>query len=143
MKVIGNCWDVIGATDCQYGAHLFDGSVAKIYVNHGLDVGLEMSRLFSRKNDDGYAGHCILVFHGVKKFDFVVNQYEMQNENPIWRDPISNHYEGKNPNGEKKYHLGGGLYGFQAYVSIEIEAQSFELHILEADDLVLNLSKSS
>ncbi|WP_171940091.1 hypothetical protein [Herbaspirillum rubrisubalbicans] len=48
MKVIENCWDVIGAAECEYGAHLFDGSVAKIYVDHGLDVGLEMNWCISR-----------------------------------------------------------------------------------------------
>lgn len=38
--------------------------------------------------------------------------------------------------GVSTYHLAGGLYGFEAYVSIEIEARSFELHILEKDDPV-------
>ncbi|WP_146744888.1 hypothetical protein [Herbaspirillum rubrisubalbicans] len=136
MKVIENCWDAIGAAECEYGAHLFDGSVAKIYVSHGLDVGLEMSQLFIRKNDEGYAGHCLLVFNGIKSFDFVINQYEMQGGNPMWHDPITTRYSGDIQDGVSTYHLAGGLYGFEAYVSIEIEARSFELHILEKDDPV-------
>lgn len=43
MKVIENCWDVIGVVECEYGVYFFDGLVVKIYVSYGLDVGLEMS----------------------------------------------------------------------------------------------------
>lgn len=36
MKIIEDCWDDIDTFNCQYGAHIFDGVTAKIYVNHWL-----------------------------------------------------------------------------------------------------------
>jgi hypothetical protein len=76
MKIVENCWDEIGASDCNFGAYIFENSTAKIYVHDGLDVGPKMGRLFHHVNDDGFAGPCVLVFHDVKKFDFTVREYE-------------------------------------------------------------------
>lgn len=36
MRVIKDCWASLGVSECQYGAHVFDGSKAMIYVNHWL-----------------------------------------------------------------------------------------------------------
>jgi len=136
MKIIKDCWNVIGVSECIFGAHLFEKSIAKIYVAKGLDVGPEMSRNFFQKDEEGFVGHCLLVFHGVRFFDFSVNSYEMHDGNPIWHDPVVFHYKGLAPDTQKegqikKYSLGGGLSGFLAYVAGEIEAENFELHILD------------
>lgn len=140
MKVIRNCWDAIGASECIFGAHLFEKSVAKIYVAKGLDVGAEMGRSFFQKDEDGFAGHCLLVFHGVRSFDFSVSSYERQDGQLIWHKPVVFHYQGissdvlkKNKNEE--YLLGGGLVGFRAYVSVSIEAEDFEIHVLDQNEL--------
>jgi len=130
MKIVENCWDEIGTSDCNFGAYIFEKSTAKIYVHDGLDVGLKMGRLFHHVNDGGFAGPCVLVFHGVKKFDFTVREYEKQNEKIAWKNPILSHHEGHAKDETKTYHLGGDLHGFLAYVTAEIEAQKFELHIL-------------
>lgn len=134
MKIIENCWDEIGASDCNFGAHIFENSTARIYVHDGLDVGLEMGNLFQHVNDDGFAGPCVLLFYGVKKFDLSVNEYKKQNGHTEWKDPVLSHYEGHATEGTKTYHLAGDLHGFLTYVTIEIEAQKFELHILEKDE---------
>ncbi|PFH10120.1 hypothetical protein BCF11_2530 [Collimonas sp. PA-H2] len=52
MKIIENCWSQIYATECQYGAHIFDGSTTKIYVNHWLYTSLDQEKFFYRKNDE-------------------------------------------------------------------------------------------
>lgn len=131
MKVIKSCWDEIGVSDCSFGAYIFENSTAKIYVHDGVDVGLEMGKLFRYVNEDGFAGPCILVFYGVMKFDFTVREYERQNDKTVWSTPMHSHYEGKAIDGKNTYRLGGGLFGFSAYVTIEIEAQKFELQIIE------------
>jgi hypothetical protein len=134
MKIIENCWESIETCNCQYGAHIFEESVAKIYVNHWLDVGNEFSQFFHRKNDEGFVGHCVLVFCGVKTFDFSVKTYNQKNGEVSWNDPVVFHYEGLNESDATKYQFEGSLHGFPSSVSVLIEAQSFELHILERDE---------
>jgi hypothetical protein len=136
MKVIKDCWDEIGASESTYGAHVFQNSTAKIYVVEGLDVGSEMSQLFSHRTEGGFAGHCHLVFRGVKKFDFVVHPYAKENEKTVWGEPVFFHYETEEAvrSGSlnlNKYILSGDLQGFMAYVAIEIEAEAFEINILD------------
>jgi hypothetical protein len=135
MKIIKNCWDVIGASECIFGAHLFEKSVAKIYVVGGLDVGNEMGKLFFKTDKDGFAGHCLLVFHGVRFFDLSISSYNEEGDKVIWHEPTVVRYEGTAPEPikEKKaeeYLLGGGLLGFRAYFAATIEAEDFEIHVL-------------
>ncbi|MGO4808585.1 hypothetical protein AB4156_03150 [Cupriavidus sp. 2MCAB6] len=134
MKIIENCWSQIETYNCQYGAHVFENSTAKIYVNHWLDVDPEIGGFFSRRNDDGFVGHCILAFYGVKIFKFSVKQWELENGKTVWREPVIFHYEGSGNEGAIKYDFEGSLHGFPSSVSIAIEAQKFELHILEKDE---------
>ena len=134
MKIVPNCWSSIETYNCQYGAHLFDGSSAKIYVNHWLDVDSELREFFSRRNADGFVGHCLLVFRGVKKFDFEITTHSKQGDKTVWDKPVSFSYSGS-PIGETiRFHFDGSLQGFPSSVSISIEAQEFELHILEDDE---------
>jgi hypothetical protein len=135
MKIVENSWDEIGASDCVFGNYIFENSTAKIYVHDGLDVGLEMQGQFRNMTNDGFAGHCVLVFLGVKKFDFRVREYKKQNDKIIWSDPITSRYEGQEKDELKTYYLAGSLYGFSTYVTVEIEAQKFELQILEENEL--------
>lgn len=133
MHIIENCWDDLNASECDFGAHIYQNSVAKIYVNRGLDVSSKLLDIFDRKNE-GFAGHCALVFYGVRELEFVIREYERKNENILWKDPISVRYEGDGGEGLKKYYMGGGLYGFSASVSIVVEAERFVLHILKEDE---------
>jgi hypothetical protein len=134
MEIIENCWDEIETYNCQYGAHIFDGSSAKIYVNHWLDVSNKMSQFFCRKNNEGFVGHCLLVFHGVKNFDFVVKQWNEKNGEIIWNEPIAFRYVGATEMATRRYEFEGSLHGFPSSVLVVIEAQAFALHILEADE---------
>lgn len=134
MKIIENCWEQIETYNCQYGAHIFENSIARIYVNHWLDVSPEMGGLFSRKNDEGFVGHCILVFYGVKNFSFIVKQWELLDDKTVWRDPVVFSYEGTGTDKTTKYDFEGSLHGFPSSVSVAIEAERFELHILERDE---------
>ncbi|MDR9851728.1 hypothetical protein [Herbaspirillum huttiense] len=131
MKIVQDCWDQIDTYNCQYGAHIFDGTTAKIYVNNWLSPSKELFDLFYRKNDEGFAGHCVLVFEGVKVFDFsvtIVDTDKMGND--VLQKPISCHYDGPVTRGVSKYVLEGSLHGFRSSVAITIEAQRFTLHIL-------------
>lgn len=135
MKIIQNCWDQIDTYNCQYGAHIFANSTAKIYVNHWLAPNKDLYELFYRKNDEGYVGHCVLVFEGIRTFDFAVTiVHKDADGKPFWNDPITSHYEGSGTDDLVKYTLEGSLHGFSSSVSISIEAQKFELHILEKDE---------
>lgn len=134
MKIVKDCWKSIGAFDCQYGAHLFQDSTAKIYVNNWLAVSNELYKDFYRRNDEGFVGHCLLVFYGVKQFDFSVRTYTLQHEKAIWSAPEIYSYTGPVQDATQLYTLEGSLHGFCSSVSISIEAQRFELHILEKDE---------
>lgn len=136
MRVLQDCWDDIGAADCDFGTYLFKDSTATIYVHDGLDVGAEMSSLFCRKSEDGFAGHCLLVFRGVKSFEFAVRPYENKGGTIVWGDRVVHRYAGQVVDGTKKYCLGGGLHGSLAYVSIELDAQKFEIHLLDSDEII-------
>lgn len=94
MEIISDCCSSIETYNCQYGAHLFDGSIAKIYVNHWLDVDDSLRNKFARRNKDGFIGHCLLVFKGVKEFLFDVMTNIKVNGETIWSDPVSFHYTG-------------------------------------------------
>ena len=135
MEIIRDCWPSIETYNCQYGAHLFDGSTAKIYVNHWLCLyDRNFLNKFSRKNEDGFVGHCLLVFKGVKKFQFDVTTYRKVNNETIWNKPVSFHYVGSSSGTTTEYDFEGSLHGFPSSVSIRIEAERFELHILGKDE---------
>jgi hypothetical protein len=134
MKIIKDCWNSVGAFECQYGAHLFEDSTAKIYVNNWLAVSGELYELFYRKNDEGYVGHCLLVFCDVKQFNFSVRTYIQRHGKVIWNEPVTFSYSGLVQDGTTLHALEGSLHGFPSSVSISVEAQRFELHILEKDE---------
>lgn len=135
MKIIQDCWNQIDTYNCQYGAHVFDGSTAKIYVNQWLAASIELGKYFYRKNDEGFVGHCILVFEGVKTFDFSVTIVDTdENDKVVLSKPIISHYEGDATFGITNYVLEGSLHGFPSSVDIMIEAQRFSLHILGKDE---------
>ena len=137
MNIFKNCWADISTSECIFGAHLFHGSIAKIHIVSGLDVGLENIDFKLNKDKYGFIGNCLLIFNGVKKFDLAVSQYDIKGGENIWCEPIYFNYMvgnikiGKNVDDIIKYCLGGGLHGFLAYVAIEIEAENMELHILD------------
>jgi hypothetical protein len=135
MKIIENCWEKIDTYNCQYGAHIFSDSIAKIYINQWLATWMNPAENFSRKNDEGFVGHCLLVFKGVKTFDFSVKTHHKDEAGKIiWHEPVIFHYEGDAQDGLTKYEFEGSLHGFPSSVDIRIEAQKFELHILEKDE---------
>ncbi|RQQ44039.1 hypothetical protein [Burkholderia stagnalis] len=132
-KVIKDCWDDLAAFDCQYGAHIFDGKDAYIYVNNWLGAFGDVEREFHRRNDEDFVGHCILVFKSIKRFDFDVKLYTKIGDSVSWGATISFNYTG-DAQDVKAYELAGSLHGFASSVSISIEAHEFELHILEIDE---------
>ncbi len=136
MKIIPNCWSSIETYNCQYGAHLFDGTDAKIYVHHWLDVDDSLRESFSRRNENGFVGHCLLVFRDVKKFEMEVMSYSKQGDEIVWSKPVSFSYSGSPSDSSTNYDFEGSLQGFPSSVSFSIEAQGFELHILEDDEPV-------
>lgn len=134
MEIIQDCWSSIETYNCQYGAHLFDGSTAKIYVNHWLDVDDKLRSKFVRKNENGFVGHCILVFKGVRKFQFDVLTNSHEGDELVWGEPIAFSYVGTSTGPMTEYYFEGSLHGFPSSVSIRVEAESFELHILGKDE---------
>ncbi|HDR9489373.1 hypothetical protein [Burkholderia stabilis] len=134
MKIVKNCWDLLAAFDCQYGAHFFDGKDAYIYVNDWLGVFGVIEDDFCKKNQDGFVGHCVLVFRGVKRFDFVVTPYEVVDGAVSWKRSIPFNYAGDEGGGGRVYELAGSLHGFASSVSICVDSAEFELHILGVDE---------
>ena len=91
------------------------------------------TNLFSR-NEDGFIGHCLLVFKGVKKFQFDVMTHSKVGNETVWSKPVSSHYVGSFSGTTTEYAFEGSLHGFPSSASISIEAEEFELHILGKDE---------
>jgi hypothetical protein len=132
MKVFKDCWNQIAAHEAQYGAHLFDGETMSIYVAYWLDVSNEIRPYFSRRNKEGWVGHCLLVFKGVKKCDILFYKYNVYKYSEY--KPISLNYTGTPKGPTSTFGLAGSFKGFIGSVDIEIEAESFELHVLDRDE---------
>lgn len=133
MRIIKDCWGDLAAFDCQYGAHIFDGKDAYIYVNNWLGAFGDVEREFHRRNDEGFVGHCLFVFKSIKRFDFDVRLYTKIGDSVSWGSPIKFNYTGDERD-VKIFELSGSLHGFASSVSIFIEAREFELHVLELDE---------
>jgi len=134
MRSIDNCWGDIDTFNCQYGAHIFDGSALKIYVSHWLAVRSEMVNLFSRRNVDGFVGHCVLVFDEVRNFTFEVRQISEKDGEAVWLDPVVYGYKGEGKDCFEKFLFEGSLKGFKSSVRVDVEARRFRLEILERDE---------
>jgi hypothetical protein len=83
-------------------------------------------------------GHCMLVFYGVKNFDFRISPYSRENGEVIWRPCVYFNYTGGDYPNIKEHEFGGSLQGFFASVYGKIEAQNFELHIYDKDEPALD-----
>ncbi|TRT87209.1 MAG: hypothetical protein EWV63_09030 [Microcystis aeruginosa Ma_OC_H_19870700_S124] len=136
MKILDDCWNDVGAADCDFGPYVFKDSTAKIYVYDGLDVGNDMSPMFNRRSASGFAGHCLLVFQGVQSFEFALRHYEEKSGTVVWGDREVRRYQGQAEDGARKYFLGGRLHGCTCYVSIELEAQRFQIRLFEEGEIV-------
>lgn len=134
MKIIKDCWSSLGVSECQYGAHTFDGANAMIYVNHWLAAFDGLDQIFVRKNSEGFVGHCLLVFNGVKKFNFTVTHYIQGVGKIVWCDPIKFFYSGSDQDSIATYEMEGSLHGFPSSVHALIEAREFELHVWEENE---------
>ncbi|MBD9577471.1 hypothetical protein IB260_19270 [Pseudomonas sp. PDM23] len=134
MKVVKNCWNLIETYNCQYGAHVFDGVDAKIYVNHWLDVDDCLREEFSRRNDSGFVGHCLLVFRGVKDFTFDISMHTGKDGQVVWGQPVRFNYSGNSMKEINMYSFEGSLHGFPSAVKVSVRAEGFELHILGKDE---------
>ena len=163
MKIVKDCWDYMVADTCHYGAHLFDGENITIYVNSWLATGLdkELQEYFTKRNSMGYVGHCLLVFNKVRNFQMKVTRYTRIPKNDstevaidvenlvghqskpkayetVFQKPIYFNYSSEFKGICSTYFLSGSLNGIESSVDIEIEAQAFELHIIEKNDPVGN-----
>ncbi|WP_407971588.1 hypothetical protein ACJ51O_25045 [Burkholderia pyrrocinia] len=134
MKIVKDCWQVLSASECQYGAHIFDGNDVIVYVSHWLAVFDEIESLFFRKNAEGYVGHCQFAFLDIEKFDMVVVPYENHTDGVIWRDPVKFSYSGKVHDEASIFELSGSLQGIASSVEITVKARAFELRILDGDE---------
>ncbi|WP_353400569.1 hypothetical protein [Hydrogenophaga sp. 5NK40-0174] len=134
MQIVKNCWNAIETFNCQYGALLFDGSSASIYVNHWLAPDQYLIDRFSRRNEDGFVGHCLLVFVGVRRCLREVRTHCCVDGEVVWSHPVRSEYEGDFSGGTETFSFEGSLQGFSSHVKWEVEASEFELHILDRDE---------
>jgi len=133
MKIIENCWDGLGAFDCQYGAELLFGETFTVYVSNWLFVPDDIAPLFSRINEAGCVGHCLLKFVGVSRVRTEVKIYSRIEDEVRWSEPVTV----ERLSSKKKiieYDFSGTFKGFQSSVDFLVVADSFELHILDRDE---------
>jgi hypothetical protein len=141
MEIIRPDWESIDLYCGRYGAHLFEKErgLARIYIHSGLEAlpGNDMKDKFHRMNSRGFVGHCLIVFYGVKRFDFEIFPYSdigEDGEGTIWHQKVEFNYIGNDYPNTIKYEFEGALHGILAPVSVEIEAQGFEIHIYGKDE---------
>jgi hypothetical protein len=143
MEIIRPDWESFDLYNGSYGAHLFEKErgLARIYIHSGLAVASnELRDKFHRKNSQGFVGHCLIVFYGVKRFYLRAASYSdigEDGEGTIWHQKVESNYIGNDYPNTTKYEFVGSLFGMFAPVSIEIEAQSFEIHIYGKDEPIL------
>jgi hypothetical protein len=138
MEIIRPDWGTFSLYNSILGAHLFEKErgLARIYIHDGLDVDDDIRGKFHRKDSQGFVGHCLIVFYGVKKFDFVVFPYSPgagEDGRSIWHSKVEFNYVGDDYPHTNKYEFEGGLMGIPSSASIELEAQGFEIHIYGKD----------
>jgi hypothetical protein len=139
MEIIRPDWESFDLYNSKLGAHLFEKErgLARIYIHDGLDVDDDIRGKFHRKNSHGFVGHCLIVFYGVKRFDFVVSPYSPgagEDGRSIWHSDVEFKYIGNDYPNMSKYEFEGHLLGLFSRGSIEIEAQGFEIHIYGKDE---------
>jgi hypothetical protein len=141
MEIIRPDWESIDLYNGSYGAHLFEKErgLARIYIHSGLEAlpGNDMKDKFHRKNSHGFVGHCLIVFYGVKRFDFEISPYSPdagENGRSIWHSDVEFKYIGNDYPNTNKYEFEGSVHGIPAAVFVEIEAQGFEIHIYGKDE---------
>lgn len=136
MKVVPDCWDDLTVSECQYGAYIFRGDEFSIYVSSWLDATPELCAFFSKKNNSGFVGHCVLKFGGVRSVQINVATYSIEsNGKTKWNPSTSTDLLGGGEGGAA-YCLSGSLRGFLSSIDIAIDAASFELHILGSGEPV-------
>jgi hypothetical protein len=134
MKIIENCWSKIAAHECQFGAHVFDGRDAKFYVSHWMTVLNDLLPYFSNVNAEGFVGHCLLVFRNVRTIDIEIYTHIEIDGKVTVNNPSRTVYVGNTFEDTKQFLCAGTYKGFTNSVEIRIEAQSFELHVLEKNE---------
>ncbi len=132
MKIIPDCWTLIETFNCQFGAHLFDGTDLKIYVYNWLDVDGSIKNEFTTVNESGFVGHCLLVFKNVKNANINVLTHVENELETMWNDPISFNYSGFQFENTIHYDFEGSIQGFPSSASFSVDAQNFEIHILKS-----------
>lgn len=133
MKIIHNCWESLAAHDCQYGAYIFTGSEFSIYVSNWLFVPNELVPSFSRFNEAGCVGHCVLRFLNVSLVSSEIMTYQRSGSEVSWSKPVISELSGVGAGGTL-YDFSGSLKGFASSVDFRVDASSFELHVLERDE---------
>jgi hypothetical protein len=140
MEVIRPDWESIDLYNGSYGAHLFEKErgLAAIYIIDGLEAlpGNDMKDKFHRKSSEGFVGHCLIVFYGVKRFYLRISPYSRieNGAKSIWHQKVEFNYLGSNYPNTSNYEFIGSLHGMFAAVAVEIEAQGFEIHIYGKDE---------
>ncbi len=133
MRIIKDCWNSLGAIDCQYGAQIFDGANFSIYVNNWLFVSEDIASGFSRQNDEGCVGHCVLKFCNVAQVAIETSTYRRTEEGTVWDPVMASTLSGLGC-GREAFDFSGSLKGFASSVDFHVVAGSFELHILDKDE---------
>ena len=133
MKIIHDCWESLAAHDCQYGAYIFTGSEFSIYVSNWLFVPNELVPIFSRFNEAGCVGHCVLRFLNVSLVSSEIMTYQRSGSEVSWSKPVISELSGVGAGGTL-YDFSGSLKGFASSVDFRVDAGSFELHVLERDE---------
>lgn len=133
MKIVNDCWESLAAHDCQYGGYIFNGNDFSIYVSNWLFVSGDLASIFSRFNEAGCVGHCVLRFLNVSRVSLETKTYQRSGSEVFWSEPVISELSGVGVGGTL-YDFSGSLKGFASSVDFRVEASSFELHVLQRDE---------
>jgi len=134
VKILLDCWDDLTASECQYGAYLFNGTEFSIYVSSWLDARPALSKQFSKTNGLGFVGHCVLKFLDVRSVQMRIATYSIEpGGRTKWSPSTSQELSGSGKGGGE-YCLSGSLKGFFSSIDMTVNAARFELHVLESSE---------
>jgi hypothetical protein len=141
MQTIRHCWDQISAYSSHFGGYQLDGITFRIYVADWLDGDSSITTKFppaDRKGyrDRGMVGHCNLVFYGTKTISLEIIPCLMLDSNgdEVWGKASLKFWNKLQGFGENKYSFEGKCLVDQTWISLDIQAESFSLEILDLNE---------
>jgi hypothetical protein len=133
MQIEKNCWEKTYPIVCIFEGYSFSNGTLKLFMYSGLIINSpDLEKKFNFRDEYG-VGNCVLIFSGVKRFEWTSSFYTKPTANEtIWGEPNIVNILQNNIEETQYIALDGSLNeNRMSSTYIEIEAKEFNIHILD------------